>query len=272
MKQKITLKEIAADLDVSISTVSKALKNSKEIGEETRQKVIAYAQAHNYHASNIAISLKEKKTKNIALIIPEVVNNFFSKVIRGVEQEANNNGYNVIICLSNESFDKEVINIDTLANSGTVDGFIISLSKETQLKQDFNHLIEAENQGMPLVMFDRVTDKVLCDKVIIDDSRGAYNAVAYFIEKGRKKIALITTDDYISVGNLRTQGYINALKDFKIENTEGLILRLNEKEDNDKKIASFVKSNAIDAIFAVNEIFAVTAMKTLQNLGKKIPR
>ena len=164
MKKKITLKDIAKELDVSVSTVSKSLKDSPEIGDDTREKVKAFAKLYNYKPNNIAISLKNRMTKNIALIIPEIVNDFFASVIHGVEEIANKNGYNVLVCLSNESFRKEVVNIETLATGGAVDGFIISLSKETQLKSDFNHLIEVENQGMPLVMFDRITDQVLCDR------------------------------------------------------------------------------------------------------------
>jgi LacI family transcriptional regulator len=271
MKRKITLKDIAKELGVSISTVSKSLKDSPEIGEDTRQKVKAFAELYNYKPNNIAISLKNRRTKNIALIIPEVVNDFFGEVIGGVEEVANEKGYNVIVCLSNESFDKEVVNIDTLAHGGQVDGFIISLSKETMLRQDYNHLIEVENQGMPLVMIDRVTEQVLCDKVIVDDARGSYNAVSHLIEKGRKRIAIITTVDYISVGNLRTQGYLKALGDHGLEQSLELIVRIDGIEDCEAPIKKMVENENIDGIFAVNELFAVTAMKAVQNHGKKVP-
>ena len=137
MKRKVTLKQIARELDVSISTVSKALRNSKEISEDTIQKVQAFAKLYNYRPNNIALSLKNRKTKTIGVIIPEIVHHFFSKVIRGVELYANNKGYNVIVGLSNESFDKEVINMEMLAN-GSIDGFILSISKETQKLECFS--------------------------------------------------------------------------------------------------------------------------------------
>jgi len=127
MKKKITLKQIARELDVSISTVSKSLRNSEEISEETRQKVQAFAKFYNYKPNNIALSLKNRKTKTICIIIPEIIHHFFTTIISGVESVANQNGYNVIICLSDESFDKEVINMEMLAN-GNIDGFIMSLS------------------------------------------------------------------------------------------------------------------------------------------------
>ena len=115
-------------MDVSISTVSRALSNSKEIGEETRQKIQAFAKFYNYRPNNIALSLKNRKTKTIGILIPEIVHHFFSTVIRGIEIVANKRGYNVIIGLSNESFSKEVINMEMLAN-GSIDGFILSISK-----------------------------------------------------------------------------------------------------------------------------------------------
>ena len=128
MKRKITLKQIAKELDVSVSTVSKALSNSKEISEDTTQKIQAFAKLYNYKPNNIALSLKNRKTKTIGILIPEIVHHFFSTVIRGIERVANRRGYNVIVGLSNESFTKEIINMEMLAN-GSIDGFILSISK-----------------------------------------------------------------------------------------------------------------------------------------------
>ena len=210
MKKKITLKQIAKELDVSISTVSKALKDSVEISEDTKQKIQAFAKLYNYRPNNIALSLQNQKTKTIGVIIPEIVHHFFSKVIRGIELVANKRGYNVIIGLSNESFDKEVINMQMLAN-GSIDGFILSISKETLQQQDYHHFKETINQGMPIVMFDRVVNEINCDKVIINDLKGSKNAVSKLLCNGCKNVAIITTKDYVSVGKLRTQGYLEAL-------------------------------------------------------------
>ncbi len=270
MKRKVTLKQIAKELDVSISTVSKSLRNSLEISEDTRQKVHAFAKLYNYKPNNIALSLKNKKTKTICIIIPEIIHHFFATVISGVEHVANENGYNVLVCLSDESFDKEVINMETLAN-GSIDGFIMSLSKETQQKKDFHHIQEVISQGMPVVMFDRVTNEILCDKIIIDDSHAAYNATQHLIDKGLKKIALITTVDYVSVGKLRTDGYKKALKSNDIEIDENLIVKIEDTDDFNPQIENLLKNNEIEAIFAVNELFAVTAIKIANKLGIKIP-
>jgi LacI family transcriptional regulator len=270
MKRKVTLKQIARELDVSISTVSKSLRNSIEISEDTRQKVQAFAKLYNYKPNNIALSLKNKKTKTICIIIPEIIHHFFATVISGVEQIANEKGYNVLVCLSDESFDKEVINMEMLA-SGSIDGFIMSLSKETQQKKDFHHITEVINQGMPVVMFDRVTNEILCDKVIIDDELASLNATQYLIDKGFTKIGLLTTVDYVSVGKLRTDGYLKALQHNGIIIDENLIIKIEDTENFEHNITQILTENKPDAIFAVNELFAVTAIKEAHKLGLKIP-
>jgi LacI family transcriptional regulator len=270
MKRKITLKQIAKELDVSISTVSKSLRNSLEIGEETRLKVQAFAKFYNYKPNNIALSLKNRKTKSIGIIIPEIVHYFFSTVINGIEQVANENGYSVVICLSDDSFDKEVLNMEMLAN-GSIDGFIMSLSKETQYKGDFHHITEVINQGMPVVMFDRVTNDILCDKVIIDDKAAAYEAVQSLIDNGRKKIALVTTVDYVSVGKLRTDGYEKALLDNGLSFNEDLIIKIEDVDTCEITISQLLHDRAFDAVFAVNELFAVTIIKTANKMGLKVP-
>jgi LacI family transcriptional regulator len=270
MKRKVTLKQIAKELDVSISTVSKALRDSPEISEDTRQKVQAFAKLYHYKPNNIALSLKNRKTKTIGIIIPEIVHHFFATVISGIEQVANENGYSVVVCLSNESFDKEVINMEMLAN-GSIDGFIMSLSKETQYKGDFHHITEVIDQGMPVVLFDRVTSEVLCDKVIIDDKMAAYDAVQSLINMGKKKIALVTTVDYVSVGKLRTDGYSKAVLDNELDLDESLIIKIEDINNFETHIAKLIEDRAIDAVLAVNELFAVTIIKLAGKMGLKVP-
>ncbi|WP_034887970.1 LacI family DNA-binding transcriptional regulator [Gillisia sp. Hel_I_29] len=270
MKRKLTLKQIAKELDVSISTVSKALRDSAEISEDTRKKIKAFAKLYNYKPNNIALSLKNRKSKTIGVIIPEIVHHFFTTVISGIEQVANEKGYHVIICMSNNSFDKEVINMELLAN-GSTDGFIISVAKETQQKQDYHHLNEVINQGMPLVMFDRVIDEIYCDKVIIDDLNGAKKAVQKLIDLGCKRIGLLTTVDYVSVGKLRTEGYQKALQENNIEVDEDLILKVDNFDLSENEIQEFLKEKNMDGLFAVNEHFAIYAIKSFQENGLKVP-
>lgn len=270
MKRKVTLKQIARELDVSISTVSKSLRNSPEISEDTRQKVQAFAKLYNYRPNNIALSLKNRTTKTIGIIIPEIGHDFFANVISGIEHVANEHGYNVIACLSNESFDREVINMEMLAN-GSIDGFIIALSKETQFREDFHHISEVISQGMPVVMFDRVTHEVFCDKVIIDDKSAAYNAVQFLIDSGKRRIALLTTVDSFSVGKFRTDGYLKALQDNDLPFDGGLIVKIEDIDHCDAQIDELFTKGSIDAVFAVNEVLAVTVIKIAVRRNIRIP-
>jgi LacI family transcriptional regulator len=270
LKPKITLKDIARELEVSISTVSKALKNSEEISRDTKDKIQAFAKLYNYKPNNIAVSLKNRRTKNIGVIIPDIVHHFFTTVIRGIEKYANAKGYNVLVCVSNEGYEREVINMELLAN-GSIDGFIMSLSTETQQKNDYNHIKEVTDQGIPMVMFDRVTDCINCDKVVIDDAQGAFLAVKKFVESGKKKIALITTDDYLSVGKARTEGYKKALSHYNIPLEESLILKLPSMEVEASAFDTFFKTQEVDAVLCVNEIFAIHAMRLAHGMSKRIP-
>ena len=278
MKPKMTLKKIARELDVSISTVSKALHDDKAISKETREKIQAFAKFYNYRPNNIALSLKNKQTKTIGLIIPEIVHHFFAKVISGIEKVANEKGYHVIIGVSNESFDKEVINMEMLVN-GSIDGFIMSVSKETLLKQDYHHLKETINQGMPIVMFDRVIHEIDCDKVVVDDAEGARMAVKKLIATGCSKILLLTTEDYINIGRLRTQGYLDALTENDMVVDPELIIKIKDLGNTellhdflqDELDEIFEKNPDIDAVFAVNEIYAITALNIARLRGLRIP-
>ncbi len=270
MKRNITLKDIARELEVSISTVSKALKNSEEIGRDTKEKVQAFAKLYNYRPNNIALSLKNKRTKNIGVVIPDIVHHFFTTVFRGIEMYANEKGYNVIVCISDESFDKEVINMEMLAH-GSIDGFIMSLSAETQQKMDFNHLLGVTEQGIPLVLFDRVDDKVPCDKVVLNDKEIAYQAVNKLMADGRKNIALVTTESYFNVSEKRAEGYEQALTEAGFVVSPELKLTLPYRDVKDQEIEKFFSPGKIDAVLCVNEIFAIQCMAVVQKMGMKIP-
>jgi len=269
MKRKLTLKLIAKELDVSISTVSKALRDSAEISEGTRQKIKAFAKLYNYKPNNIAISLKNKNTKNIGVIIPNIVHYFFTTVFRGIESYANSRGYNVIVCVSDESFGKEVLNMEMLAN-GSVDGFIMALSSETQKKNDYNHLKEVTEQGIPLVLFDSTTDEIQCDKVIINDEEIAYQAVKKMLSSGKKRIALFSTGSFYTVNIDRQAGYRRALIEQGLNVDEDLILELPNEEDKDF-VKTFLETKKVDAVLVVNEISAVLAMGVVKNMGLRIP-
>lgn len=275
MKEKITIKDIAKELGVSTSTVSKALKDSHEISESTKKRIKAFADFYHYKPNSLALKLRNQKTQIIGVIIPEIVHHYFSSVIQGIEKVANNRGYNIMICVSNESYDKELLNIEMLAN-GSVDGLLISISKETQKIQDYSHFNELLENKVPFVLFDRIEKSIACDKIITDDEGGAYKATKELIEKGCQKIALITTPDYITVGKLRNNGYVKALLKFGIKKDPSIIVKIDKLDDDHQGIYNQIKKllfvkNPPDGIFAVNELYAALAMKIAKERGLKIP-
>lgn len=270
MKPKATLKQIAKELNVSVSTVSKALSNSPEISEPTKIKIQEFAKLKNYKPNNIAINLKNRSTKTIGVIIPNILNPFFAKVFSGIEKMANEKGYNVITCISNESLKKEIHTMDMLSN-GTIDGFILSISEETQKQQEFKHFKEIISEGIPIVMFDRVSDEVNCDKVIVDDFDSSVNAVNHLIKLGCQKIALLTAIDNLSVAKLRAQGYVKALNDNDIAINRDLIIRTDNPDEFDFRLQHLIDNHEIDGIFALDEHASTMAMKMAIKKGIKIP-
>jgi len=272
MKQKITLKKIAKEFDVSISTVSKALKDSHEISEEVRERIKAFAKYYHYKPNSLALNLRNQKTKTIGIIIPQIVHHFFTKVISGIEHIANEKGYNVMICMSMDSYEKEVLNLDMLAN-GVVDGIIVSVAKETEKKESYSHFNDLIYNGIPLVMFDRVIDKIKCNKVISDDVNGGFLATNHLIKTGCNNIALITTPDFVTVGAQRKKGYLKALQENHFTINKNLIIKVDEKQNIENQIKElFTHKNLPDGIFAVNEIYAAIAMKIATKKGLKIPK
>jgi LacI family transcriptional regulator len=269
MKQKITIKTIAKELGVSTSTVSKALRDSHEISTETKDKIQAYANLYNYKPNNLALQLRNQKTKVIGVILPKIVHHFFSTVIMGIEEGANKKGYNIMVCFSNESYKKEVETLKVLSN-GSVDGLIVSIANETLENKDFKHFIDLVSEEIPLVLFDRVVDEILCDKVVVDDVGAGYKATKHLIENGRKKIALITTPNHVNVGTLRRQGYEKALIEAYIKTDKNLIVEIDEKKDIKSQIEKVFKED-IDAVFAVNEIYAANSMRIAKEKGLSIP-
>ncbi|WP_299434456.1 LacI family DNA-binding transcriptional regulator [uncultured Aquimarina sp.] len=269
-KKRITLKDIANEFNVSIATVSKAINDSYEISTKTKAKIQQYAKEHHYKPNSIALNLQNRKTKTIGVIIPNILNHFFTKVFVGIEKVATEKGYNLITCISNESYEKEVSAMELLKNSA-LDGFILSIAEETQIKQKFSHFQNAINQGIPIVMFDRVIDQIECDKVIVNDKEGAYNATNYFIETGCKNIAIVSTIDNLSVGKLRLEGYKKALEEAGIPIDESLILKIDEFHDIDTSLKIVLDSKKVDAMLCLEEDSAVSTLRMVLSKGYKIP-
>ena len=273
MKAKATLKQIAKELNVSVSTVSKALNDSPEISEQTKVRIKEYAKLKNYKPNVIGLNLKNRKTKTIGVIIPNILNSFFAKVFSGIEKVADERGYNVIMCISNESLEKEAHTMEMLSN-GTIDGFVLSISEEAQKLHDYSHFNSIINDGTPIVMFDRTTDEVECDKVIVDDFDSGQNATQHLIDLGCKNIALISSSNNLSVGKLRAEGYLKALKINNIEINEKIIIRTESESDHDlaEKIDELYSNNLVDGVFALEENDSVAALKVGVKKGYKIPK
>ncbi|TWO34748.1 LacI family transcriptional regulator [Seonamhaeicola sediminis] len=266
----VTLKQLARELNVSISTVSKALNNSEEIGEETVRRVKELAELYNYKPNKVALSLKQNKTKTIGVIIPNILNHFLAKVLFGIEREATKLGYNIITCISNESLEKEKESLQILAN-GSVDGFILAVAQETQMKNEVDHFKKAIAQGLPIVMFDRVAHDVMCDKVIVDDFDATYNATKGLLAENRKQIAFVSSIEDLSVGKLRERGYVKAILENKKQ--DPILLKIKKKDDHQKKIKSFLKKNkSVDGVISADSSSGIIAINAAVNLGKKVPR
>src|SRR6266567_3474994 len=183
--EALTIKDIARALQLSVSTVSKALRGSHEISQETKETVLAYAREHNYKPNPIAQSLKRGRSKSIGVVVCNIDNNFFSQVINGIESIAHQKDYNVIITQSQESYEREVSNSEHLS-SRSVDGLIISLSAETK---NVDHLIKLHEKGLPIVFFDRITDEIPTHRVVANNYKGAYEATQHLLQQGCRRIA-----------------------------------------------------------------------------------
>jgi len=267
----ITLKQLAKELKVSISTVSKALRDSPEISVETIEKVKYLANKYNYRPNKIALSLKSNRTLTIGVIIPDILNRFYSKVLNGIHDSADQYGYDVITINTKESIIKEVDSMQ-IFSSGTVDGVIIAMSEETLNKNDYSHIKEFTMKETPIVMFDRVTDKINCDKVIIDDFDAIYNEVKSLKDLGRKKIGFISTINELNVGKYRANGFRKASFDFFGKFDENLILRISKNRDKHIEIEKFLKKNKPDAVISADILCGVISINIARNLNIEVPK
>ncbi|MDA3615304.1 LacI family DNA-binding transcriptional regulator [Polluticaenibacter yanchengensis] len=217
--EAVTIKDIAKALGISTSTVSRALRDSYEISPETKALVLECAEKLNYKPNPAALSLKERRTRSIGVIVCEIANNFFSQTIDGIESIAYDKGYNIIITQSHESFDREVAILNFLA-SRSVDGLLVSVSTETN---DISHFKELHDRGLPIVFFDRVVDEINTHKVTLDNFKGTYEATEHLIQNGCKRIAAIVNSEFLLITHERLAGYKEALANNGMEVDNSLI-------------------------------------------------
>ena len=267
--ESVNIKKLANILNISISTVSKALRDSHDISKETKERVIALANKLNYQPNPHASSLRKAKSKTIAVIIPEIANNYFSLAINGIESIAQEKGYHVLIYLTHESYQKEVALI-RLLHGGRVDGILISLSSTTT---DYSHLEELQKKGLPLIFFDRVYEKFNTVSITTDDYESAFNATKHLIEQGCRKIAHLMISRNLSIGNKRLKGYLKALEDHQLPVDEAIIINCtNEDQADFDLIRSLIEDKKPDGIFAAVERYAICTYEACRQLGISIPK
>lgn len=247
MKNKITLKELAKLLNVSVSTVSKALHDSAEISPKTIERVKELAKLHNYRPNPVAVNLKSSKSGTIGVIIPNIANSFFAKVLSGIEAEAQKLGLQVITYISNESWEREK-QITEMLISGYVDGVLIAISEETQRKKEYDHLFNLVDYGIPVVLYDRTNLDIPGDKIGADDENTFEEAVNYFVSKGLKKIGIATSIHHMGVGKARISSYRNALPD----KDETFIANSARLEVLREKIENLLLKDKVEAILCTD--------------------
>ncbi|WP_186753745.1 LacI family DNA-binding transcriptional regulator [Echinicola salinicaeni] len=268
-KGQVTIRDIAIKLKISVSTVSRALRNSPEIKLETRQKVMAMAEELNYTPNVVAQSLRVNRTKTLGIVVPQLASHFFASNISGIQDTAYRRGYNVMICQSNENFEQEKSDIRTLIST-RVDGLLISLSRETESYEHLQNLIERE---IPFVLFDRITEGFPVSTVTVDDTLGAYKVTKHLLEQGCKRIAFISGPEGMYICKKRIAGYEQALNESGVNIDGNLIVYSDLTEESNKRLTNQLLGleEKPDAIFAINDPVAIDVMKFLKSKGMKIP-
>jgi LacI family transcriptional regulator len=270
--ESATIKDIARALGLSTSTVSRALRGSYEISPETKKLVLEYAEKINYRPNPIALSLKERKSRSIGVIVCEIANNFFSQTINGIESIAYNRGYHVIISQNHESYEREMVTVQHLA-SRSVDGLLVSLASETTDLSHFKHLHE---KGLPIVFFDRITDEINTHKVIVNNSKGAYDATEHFIRSGFEKIAHITSSPLLSITKERLRGYKEAHAGYNMPFDEAMVhycyhggMIYAEVEEGVEKLLKLKRKP--DAVLTASDRITTCCLAAFKVRGVRVP-
>jgi LacI family transcriptional regulator len=269
-RHQITIVDIAEKLNLSKSTVSRVLTGHPSVSEKTRKAVLELAEQLDYQRNMLSISLLNKKSNTIGIIVPEFISSYFPQVIMGAQEVAAKEGYNIIIGHSNETYETEVANT-RLMLANQVDGLLVSLTKETR---NFDHLKVFERKGIPIVFFNRVCEDMNVPKVVVDDYEGAFRAVEHLIKRKKKRIAHLAGPDTLPISVKRLRGYRDALKKYNIPIDEELIIPY---DLTIAKVKIYVNhllrlDNPPDAIFAINDPTAIEALQIVKKKGLQVPK
>jgi LacI family transcriptional regulator len=269
MKQRITIKDIARELSLSTSTVSRALADRWDVNPETRKAVLELAEKLNYKPNLLSVSLKQKQSFSVGVIVPEFINAFFPEVIMGIQAVMESEGYQLLISQSNESAEIELKNLKALEDR-MVDGFIVSITKETKDMSYFRYLLE---NNIPVVFFNRVANHIPISRVIIDDYKWAFLSVEHLIEQGCKRIAHLKGPDNLDISHNRSKGYLDALDKYQLPYDKNLVIDCGVMmETGILGAMQLLKLPELpDGIFAINDPVAIGAMKVLKKNGIRIP-
>ncbi|MBT28486.1 MAG: LacI family transcriptional regulator [Thalassobius sp.] len=265
----ITIKDIARELNVSVSTVSRAMNDTFDISAKTRDKVLKTAKEMGYHPNPVAKRLHQQKTFQVGVVIPEFINDFFPQIIMGMQNVLQAEGYQLLIMQSNECFETEMENVLKLEEN-MVDGLLISLSRETQNIDYYNKLYE---KGMPMVFFNRVNEMIKAPKVIFNDFKWSYFAVEHLIKQGCKNIIHLAGYKHLSLSRERIRGYEKAMNKFHLPYDDDCIIETGFMIDEGEIVMKRLLDKGIcpDGIFATNDPTAIGAIKALKSAGKRIP-
>ena len=264
----ITIKDIARELNISVSTVSRALQNHPDISERTKDLVRDCARQLNYKPNIMASNLRTSKNTTIGVVIPELNHHFFSSILDGIEQTANEAGYNILICQTGEDVQKEIRSVQTLIGS-RVAGMLVGVSKQTA---QLHHLQEVLDNSIPLVLYDRPCPSLPCDQVVSDDYMGAFNAVEYLIQTGKRKVMFMSSSFQLEVSRRRYQGWRDALMRYHIPIYDNMIVECDTRSGAIIATPRILQSeDRPEAIFCVNDDCAAGVLHAAQIMGVKVP-
>ncbi len=269
MAHQVTIKDIARHLNISVATVSRAMRDMPDIKPKTRETVLKLAKEWDYQPNILATSLVKSRTKTIGVIVPDLAYHFFASVIKGIEEEAIARGYSLLLTQTSELYERELINVQNLSR-GQVEGFIISLSQETT---DFEHLKRLQRKGIPLVFFDRDAADIDVSKVMVDNVGAAYEATKHLIENGCKRVAFLAGPTNVTVSNQRQTGYQNALKDSNLQIDETLIVHGSYNLQQVIELTNYLIDlpNPPDGLVVVSDRLAIGAMSALRARNIIVP-
>ncbi len=265
----VNIKKLAKELNISTSTISRAFNGSHDINKDTKERILAFAKEHNFLPNHYASNLRDKKTKTLAVIIPEIANDFFSQAINGIEEVARKKGFYILLYRTDDIFEKEVSFVNYL-NNGKVDGIIMSVSGEAN---DHNYLRQLESKNVPVVFFDRVYEDIDAAKVTTNDYESSFDATEHLLKTGCRRVAYLVVNKSISIGQVRMQGYMDALKKHNVPFDDELVIDCsNDEKINYKILTKVLQEIKPDGIFSSVERLAFATYYVCNDLGIEIPK